>query len=43
MAIAVGVGGDVLDATTFGDDNAFVRADDEQFDFSLGGAEAIVV
>ncbi len=39
----MGVGGDVLDAATFGDDNAFVRADDEQFDFSLGGAEAIVV
>ena len=39
----MGVGGDVLDTATFGDDKAFVRADDEQFDFSLGGAEAIVV
>lgn len=39
----MGVGGDILDAATFGDDNAFVRADDEEFDFSLGGAKAIVV
>ncbi len=39
----MGVGGDVLDTATFGDDDAFVCADDEQFDLSLGGAEAIVV